>query len=75
MRSFRPPHPVAVLATGLLAAVCVWLGCWQLDRSRERQALIDGFQRGGAIAVDVTSRSIDDCRVTRPVSDRGAYER
>ena len=74
MRSFRPPHPVAVLATALLVAVCVWLGCWQLDRSRERQALIDGFQHGGAIAVDVTSRSIDGLSRYQTVSARGAYQ-
>ncbi len=73
MPSFRPPHPVAVLATALLVAVCVWLGSWQLDRAREKQALIDGFRRGGG-AVDVTSRSIDGLSRYQTVSARGAYQ-
>lgn len=75
MSSFRPPpHPVAVLATALLLAVCVGLGYWQLDRSRARQALIDEFQRGAAVAVDVTSRSLDGLSRYQAVRARGAYQ-
>ena len=74
MRSFRPPHPVAVLATALLVAVCVWLGYWQLDRAREKQALIDGFRRGDATSVDITSRSLDGLARYQAVNARGAYE-
>ena len=74
MRSFRPPHPVAVLATALLVAVCVWLGYWQLDRAREKQALIDGFRRGDATSVDITSRSLDGLARYQTVNARGAYE-
>jgi len=73
MSSFRPPHPVAVLATALLVALCVWLGYWQLDRSRQRQALIDEFQRGDAVVVDVTSRSLEGLSRYQTVSARGAY--
>jgi surfeit locus 1 family protein len=74
MRSFRPPHPVVVLATVLLVAVCVWLGYWQLDRAREKQALIDGFRLGDATSVDITSRSLDGLARYQAVNARGAYE-
>jgi surfeit locus 1 family protein len=74
MPSLRPPHPVAVLATALLVAVCVWLGYWQLDRAREKQALIDGFRRGDATSVDITSRSLDGLARYQTVNARGAYE-
>jgi len=74
MRSFRLPHPVVVLATVLLVAMCVWLGYWQLDRAREKQALIDGFRLGDATSVDITSRSLDGLARYQAVNARGAYE-
>jgi surfeit locus 1 family protein len=54
--------------------VCVWLGYWQLDRAREKQALIEEFRRGDSISVDITSRSLDGLARYQTVDARGAYE-
>jgi surfeit locus 1 family protein len=74
MPAFRSPRPVTVLATALAVAVCVLLGYWQLGRAREKQALIDGYTRGDATIVDVTSRSLDGLARYHAVSARGRYE-
>jgi len=74
MPSFRSPRPVTVLATALLVAACIALGYWQLGRAREKQALIDGYARGDATIVDVTSGSLDGLARYQRVGARGSYE-
>jgi surfeit locus 1 family protein len=74
MRLSRPPRPVTALATALAVTAFALLGYWQLDRAREKQALIDRFSRGDAVVVDVTSRSVDGVARYQAVSARGSYE-
>ena len=74
MASFRPPHPVAALATTAAVAACIALGCWQLERARQKEALIGEFRRGAAAAVDVTARPLGGLARYQAVSARGAYE-
>ena len=70
----RPPHPVATLATAAAVAACIALGCWQLERARQKDASIDEFRRGAAAAVDVTARPLDGLARYQAVKARGAYE-
>ena len=65
---------VAALATASFVAACAGLGCWQLDRARQKQALIDAYRRGDAGVVDVTTRTLDGLPRYQTVSARGAYE-
>jgi hypothetical protein len=74
MSSFRSPRPVTVLATALFVAACIALGYWQLGRARAKQALIEGFARGDATIVEVTSRSLDGLARYQAVGARGSYE-
>jgi surfeit locus 1 family protein len=68
------PLRVAILATALLVAACVALGCWQLGRSRQKQALIDEFESGEASVIDVSARTLAGLPRYQSVSADGAYD-
>jgi surfeit locus 1 family protein len=62
-----------LLAGGLLLALCVALGDWQLRRARDKQALIDAWARGHAAQIDVSARRLDGLPRYQSVSARGTY--
>lgn len=72
-RSFAP-RAWAVLVTIVMLTACVALGWWQLDRAREKQALVDAFERGGTGTVPLTVASVDDLPRYQRVSVTGRYE-
>ena len=72
-REFAPPAwGVALVALGL--AVFLSLGCWQLGRAREKQALFDAFMQGSQDTVDATGLGFDDLARYQHVRLRGSYD-
>jgi surfeit locus 1 family protein len=57
-RQFSPPW-WATLGTAAALGACVALGFWQLDRGRQKQALIEEFRRGSEASVVLTG-TVDD---------------
>jgi surfeit locus 1 family protein len=72
-RSFSP-RPWAVMVTAVMLVACVALGGWQLERSREKQALVDAFERGDTGTVPLTVASVDDLPRYQRVSVTGRYD-
>ena len=72
-REFAPPAwGVALAALGL--AVFVSLGCWQLGRASEKQALFDAFMQGGRETVDASGLGLDELARYQHVRLRGSYD-
>src|SRR5215468_10539370 len=67
------PHPGAAVATLLVLAACVWLGCWQINRGREKRELLDAFARGTKTTIDLAGRDIDDMPRYQHVRVTGHY--
>lgn len=72
-RSFAPRPWALALALGV-AAGCVALGCWQLDRYREKRALIEAFERGESRTVPLPAGPVDALPRYQRVSAGGSYE-
>jgi len=49
------PRAWTVLLTGAAMGVFVWLGSWQLERGREKQALVEAFQQGTLSSVELAN--------------------
>src|SRR5512135_3011616 len=67
------PRPWAVLLTAALLAAFVALGSWQVGRARQKQALIDEFDRGDAGSVPLTVASVDQLPRYQRVYASGRY--
>lgn len=72
-RSFAP-RPWAVVVTVVMLAAFVALAGWQVGRSREKQALIDAFNRGESTTAPLTVASVDELPRYQRVSATGRYE-
>lgn len=51
-----------------------WLGSWQLDRAREKQALLDAFERGSEAQVALNGRALDSLPRYQRVTASGQYQ-
>jgi len=72
-RSFAPPiWAVGLAALGLAAFVS--LGCWQLGRAQQKQALLDAFASGNEDTVDATGVGLDELPRYQRIRLRGAYD-
>jgi surfeit locus 1 family protein len=67
-------RPWALALTLASLAGFVALGSWQIDRSREKRALIEAFERGGSKAVPLTVARVDELPRYQRVSASGSYE-
>jgi surfeit locus 1 family protein len=72
-RVFAPPAWGLLLTTLALAAF-VSLGGWQLERSREKQALTNAFLAGSRDTVDATGLGFAELPRYQQVRLRGAYD-
>jgi surfeit locus 1 family protein len=72
-RAFAPRWWAIPVAAAAIAA-CLALGTWQLGRAREKQALIDAFDRGQQTSVDLGSRSVDPLPRYQHVTIRGYFD-
>src|SRR5512144_2135251 len=72
-RAFAPRW-WAIPVTAAAIAACLALGTWQLGRAREKQALIDAFDRGQQTSVDLGSRSVDPLPRYQRVTIRGYFD-
>jgi surfeit locus 1 family protein len=72
-RSFAP-RPWAIVLTAVLMASCIALGWWQVDRSREKQAMIAAFDRGDSGTVPLSVAPVDELPRYQRVSAAGRYE-
>ncbi len=72
-RTFAPRWWGA-LAAGAVIAAALSLANWQLGRAREKQALIDAFDRGLASSTVLDGGSVDALPRYRHVSVRGRYD-
>jgi surfeit locus 1 family protein len=72
-RSFAP-RPWAVALTVGAVAACLALGTWQIGRAREKQALIDTFDRGGNAAVPLPATAVDTLPRYQRVVTSGHFE-
>ena len=68
------PSAWSLLLTGLALVAFISLGCWQLDRSREKQALTDSFLGGSRDTVDATGLGFAALPRYQQVRLRGAYD-
>jgi surfeit locus 1 family protein len=69
------PRPWAVLLTAVLLAAFVALGWWQLGRAREKQALVESFQRGTQSSVELKGDvTVDELPRYQHVRAEGHYE-
>jgi surfeit locus 1 family protein len=69
------PRPWAVLLTAALLASFVALGWWQVGRAREKQALIESFQRGTQSSVELKGNvTVDELPRYQHVRAEGHYE-
>jgi surfeit locus 1 family protein len=68
------PHPWALALTIALLAGFVALGSWQVARSREKQALIEAFERGDADTVPISVAPVDRLPRYQRVSTVGRYQ-
>jgi surfeit locus 1 family protein len=71
-RRFRPSWWSSLASVTLLAG-CVALGFWQLDRGRQKQALLDEFRRGSDSSVALTGAT-DDLPRYQQVVARGRLD-
>lgn len=71
-RRFNPPW-WATLATLVALAACVTLGFWQLDRGRQKLALLEEFRRGSEATVVLTG-AVDDLPRYQHVVARGRLD-
>lgn len=72
-RTFAP-RGWGVLAAGAVIAAALSLAHWQLGRAREKQALIDAFDRGLASSTVLDGGSVDALPRYRHVTVRGRYD-
>jgi surfeit locus 1 family protein len=69
------PRLWSVLLTAALLAVFVALGWWQVGRAREKQALVESFQRGTQSSVELKGDvSVDELPRFQHVRAEGHYE-
>lgn len=69
------PRPWAVLLTVALLAACVALGWWQLGRAREKQAMIESFQRGTQSSIELKGDvTVDELPRYQHVRAEGRYQ-
>jgi surfeit locus 1 family protein len=71
-RRFRPSWWASLGAAAVLAG-CVALGFWQLDRGRQKQALIEAFRRGSDASVVLTG-PVDELPRYQQVVARGRLD-
>lgn len=68
-------RPWAVLLTAASLAAFVSLGWWQVGRAREKQALIESFQRGTQSSVELMGDiTVDELPLYQHVRAEGQYE-
>jgi surfeit locus 1 family protein len=72
-RAFAPRWWAIPLTAAVIAA-CVSLGTWQLGRAREKQALIDSFERGQRTSVELGARTVDTLPRYQHVTVSGHYD-
>lgn len=72
-RTFAP-RPGAILLTALVLAGAVSAGYWQLDRARQKQALIDAFNRGGGTTVALDDQPLSSLPRYQHVTAKGSYD-
>jgi len=72
-RAFAPRWWAIPLTAAVIAA-CSSLGTWQLGRAREKQALIDAFDRGQQTSVELGSRNVDALPRYQHVTVRGHFD-
>jgi len=69
------PRPWAVLLTAALLAAFVALGWWQVGRAREKQAMIESFQRGTLSSIELKGDvTVDELPRYQHVRAAGHYE-
>ncbi len=69
------PRLWAVLLTAALLATFVALGWWQLGRAREKQAMVESFQRGTQSSVELKGDvTVDELPRYQHVRAEGHYE-
>jgi surfeit locus 1 family protein len=68
------PRPWALVFTLALLAGFVALGSWQVERSREKRALIEAFERGDSGTVPLSVAPLDQLPRYQRVSTSGRYE-
>ena len=68
------PRPWPIVATVALVFVFVTLGSWQLGRGREKQALVDSFERGVASSVILGQTTVDELPRYQHVASSGYYD-
>jgi len=69
------PRPWAVVATIAALAAFVSLGWWQIGRGREKQAMIESFQRGTQSSVELQgSVTVDELPRYQHVRAEGHYQ-
>jgi surfeit locus 1 family protein len=68
------PRPWALALTLALLACFVALGSWQVSRSREKQALVQAFERGDTNTVPLSVAPVDQLPRYQRVSTSGRYE-
>jgi surfeit locus 1 family protein len=68
------PRLWSLLLTLAAMAGFSWLGVWQLDRGREKQALITAFERGSEAPVALDGRALDALPRYQRVEASGQYQ-
>ena len=69
------PRPWAALLTAALLAAFVALGWWQMGRAREKQAMIESFQRGTLSSVELAGDvTVDELPRYQHVRAEGHYQ-
>jgi surfeit locus 1 family protein len=68
------PRWWAIPLTAAVIAACVALGTWQLGRAREKQALIDSFERGQRTSVELRTGTVDALPRYQHVTVSGHYD-
>jgi len=72
-RAFAPRW-WAIPLTATVIAACISLGTWQLGRAREKQALIDSFERGQRTSVELGAGTVDALPRYQHVTVGGHYD-
>ena len=68
------PRPWALALTLALLACFMALGSWQVSRSREKQALVQAFERGDTNTVPLSVAPVNQLPRYQRVSTSGRYE-